>query len=69
METQSRTTGQRQLGGHQLRATLPGPTLFSGNHPDRTHQQVSQQPTSKPLWHRKNMQTCRTEIPLANALP
>ena len=51
MKTQSGTTDQRRLGGHQQRAASPEPTLRPENYSDKTHQQASQQFTSKPLWH------------------
>ena len=68
-KAQSGTTGQRWLGKHRRRAALSGPTLCPGNHLDRTYQQASRQPTSRPFWYQKNMQTCCTEILLANAPP
>ena len=68
METQSGITSQRPAG-YQRCPSLPRLTLHPGNHPDRTHQQVSRWFTSKPLCHWENTRICYTEILLANAPP
>ena len=67
-EIQSRTTSQG-LARYQRCFVLPGLILYPGNYPNKTHQQASQQSTSRPLWHQKNTKTCCTEILLVNTPP
>ena len=68
METQSGTISQI-LAGYQRYPTLLESFLRLGSHPDRIHQQTSQQSTCKPYWHQKNTRTYYTKILLANAPP
>ena len=57
------------MAGYRRCLAPPGLTLYPGNDPDRTHQQVLRRSTSRPLWYWEKTKTCCTEIPLANAAP